>query len=70
MLDNEITNKEAISEMQWLVDSYKNLMKNDREFYESCIKIQKACELAVRALSICDSMGWLNSEEEEDEDNE
>jgi hypothetical protein len=58
-MPDDITNKEAISEMQWLVDSYK-----------SCIKIQKACELSIRALSICDSMGWLNSEEKEDEDDE
>ena len=68
MPENDITNKEAIAELQWLTDSYKNLIKDDRTFYNSCIKIQKACELAVRALNICEDMGWLNSETEVDDE--
>ena len=70
MDENEITNKEAIAEIQWLVDSYKNLIEDDHAFHDSCIKIQKACELAIRALSICENLGWLNSETEVDDDEE
>lgn len=69
-IPDDITNKEAISELEWLVDSYKNLMKNDRNFYNSCIKIQKACELSIRALELCEFLGFLNSENEVDDDEE
>lgn len=67
MPENEITNNEAIKELQWLADSYKKLIDEDNTF-KNCITIMKACELGIRALNVCEDLGWLNSETEVDED--
>ena len=66
MPENEITNNEAIKELQWLADSYKSLIEDNT--FKNSITIMKACELGIRALKVCEDLGWLNSEKEVDED--